>query len=107
MGIVVCGSGMGGVIYPIAMKRLFDELSEPIPPILSNVLTGRLSRRDAHYRGHECSLDAPFLVLPQSTTTTSYPTAVQEPTRTLASSPLRFPRHGLLSYYDEVGFWFC
>ncbi|ORY28265.1 major facilitator superfamily domain-containing protein [Naematelia encephala] len=26
-GIVVCGSGLGGVIYPIALKRLFDQLS--------------------------------------------------------------------------------
>ncbi|WVR05290.1 hypothetical protein IAU60_002303 [Kwoniella sp. DSM 27419] len=27
VGIVVCGSGLAGVIYPIALKRLFDELS--------------------------------------------------------------------------------
>ncbi|WWC60977.1 uncharacterized protein I303_103554 [Kwoniella dejecticola CBS 10117] len=26
VGIVVCGSGLSGVIYPIALKRLFDEL---------------------------------------------------------------------------------
>lgn len=28
VGIVVCGSGLGGVIYPIALRRLFDELGE-------------------------------------------------------------------------------
>ncbi|KAK8869646.1 hypothetical protein IAR55_000214 [Kwoniella newhampshirensis] len=27
VGIVVCGSGLAGVIYPIALKRLFDETS--------------------------------------------------------------------------------
>ncbi|WVF72075.1 hypothetical protein IAT40_006887 [Kwoniella sp. CBS 6097] len=27
VGIVVCGSGLAGVIYPIALKRLFDELN--------------------------------------------------------------------------------
>ncbi|WWD01292.1 hypothetical protein V866_008235 [Kwoniella sp. B9012] len=27
VGIVVCGSGLSGVIYPIALKRLFDELN--------------------------------------------------------------------------------
>jgi fucose permease len=26
VGIVVCGSGLGGAIYPIALKRLIDEL---------------------------------------------------------------------------------
>jgi MCP family monocarboxylic acid transporter-like MFS transporter 10 len=26
VGIVVCGSGLGGVIYPIALRRLFDEV---------------------------------------------------------------------------------
>ena len=26
VGIVVCGSGLGGVIYPIALRRLFDQV---------------------------------------------------------------------------------
>jgi MFS family permease len=28
VGIVVCGSGLGGVIYPIALRRLFDQVGE-------------------------------------------------------------------------------
>ena len=34
VGIVVCGSGLGGVIYPIALRRLFDQVGMSFVPML-------------------------------------------------------------------------
>jgi MCP family monocarboxylic acid transporter-like MFS transporter 10 len=35
VGIVVCGSGLGGVIYPIALRRLFDQVGTSPLRVLS------------------------------------------------------------------------
>jgi len=49
VGIVVCGSGLGGVIYPIAIKRLIDQLSElsKLRISLQRLLSVDLDFRDA------------------------------------------------------------
>jgi len=39
VGIVVCGSGLGGVIYPIALRRLFDQVGESLLSVHSRDLS--------------------------------------------------------------------
>ena len=41
VGIVVCGSGLAGVIYPIMMKRLIELLSESSNPFTKATGKGR------------------------------------------------------------------
>jgi MFS family permease len=36
VGIVVCGSGLGGVIYPIVLRRLFDQVGMSVSWIPEN-----------------------------------------------------------------------
>jgi MFS family permease len=32
-GIAVCGSGLGGIIYPIMLRSLFERIGESISPV--------------------------------------------------------------------------
>jgi MCP family monocarboxylic acid transporter-like MFS transporter 10 len=47
VGIVVCGSGLAGVIYPIMMNKLFTEIGELLIRSL-DLVWARLGMADAH-----------------------------------------------------------
>jgi len=51
VGIIVAGSGLGGVIYPIMLKELLEKLCKPQATAPPSSLTRSLPRHAAHHHG--------------------------------------------------------
>lgn len=119
VGIVVCGSGLGGVIYPIALRRMFDELGEwcdfstrtcsRIRTIrCPNFRVGwkhadfRLSRRPAHHRRTKRRAHATILVLPPGASPTSDASSSQSAQGSLGRITVYLLGYRLCDRHDDV-----
>jgi MCP family monocarboxylic acid transporter-like MFS transporter 10 len=66
VGIVVCGSGLGGVIYPIALRRLFDQVGTSSLSIGGENSDGRIPKYVVDHCWNERCSHGPLLFLYES-----------------------------------------
>jgi hypothetical protein len=105
VGIVVCGSGLGGVIYPIALRRLFDEVGTSLFPtaiLPSHILNCRIPKRVVDYCRDERCINGALMLLYESSSSTSNTTSMEESEGSMAGSTIRLPSHWINVEHDDV-----
>jgi hypothetical protein len=102
VGIVVCGSGLGGVIYPIALRRLFDQVGTSSLSIGGEISDGRIPKYIIDHRWDERCSHGTLLFLYESSSSTPDPTSLEELETTMAGSTICLPSHRVMFEYDDV-----
>lgn len=104
MGIVVCGSGLGGVIYPIALRRLFDQVGTSHLAQSGGGADGRIPKYVIDHRWDERCSHGPILFLHESPSSTPNATSLEELEETMARSTICLPSYRIMFEYDDVRF---
>jgi hypothetical protein len=102
VGIVVCGSGLGGVIYPIALRRLFDQVGTSSLSIGGENSDGRIPKYVINHCWDERRSHGTLLFLYESSSPTQDTTSLEELETTMAGSKICLPSYRILFEYDDV-----
>ena len=102
VGIVVCGSGLGGVIYPIALRRLFDQVGTSSLSIGGEISDGRIPKYIIDHRWDERRSHGPLLFLHESPSSTTDTTSMEEFEETMAGPKICLPGYRIMFEYDDV-----